>query len=131
MAKLKSRYTKLTKKSKIKTLRNTWSQSYERTDGQTNLQTVHLLWCFLIFRSMFFILFSSLLIFNSFHAFFTYLYSVNLDWIDKKLFSFNPFRMGGGKEAPLSVVPSLQLAPKTFWLLVLTLLSHRCKFSKP
>lgn len=88
-AKLKSSCTKLTKTSKIKTLGNKWSQPYEWTDGRTNLQTVHLLRCFLIFCSMSLVLLSSLLILNLFHTFSRYLYSVNLDWIDKNFFFCN------------------------------------------
>lgn len=88
-AKLKSSCTKLTKTSKIKTLGNKWSQPYEWTDGRTNLQTVHLLRCFLIFCSMSLVLLSSLLIFNLFHTFSRYRYSVNLDWIDKNFFFCN------------------------------------------
>ena len=87
--KLKSSCTKLTKTSKIKTLGNKWSQPYEWTDGRTNLQTVHLLRGFLIFCRTSLVLLSSLLIFNLFHTFSRYLYSVNLDWTDKNFFFCN------------------------------------------
>ena len=43
------------------------------------------------------------------------------------------FRMGGAKRPPTSFSPvtstNVGLAPKTFWLLVLTLLEHWCKIS--